>query len=523
MVKMRDRADGRRLPRPLVRFTPPLVGACLVAAAATGCGSSDDDATGTAGAVSGGSGGTPGNGGSSGAAAGSGKGGTAGKGGGASGGASGGTAGAPGGSGGAGGDAAASGSGNSGGSGATGGTGGMAGVGATGGAGGSGGSPTGCDAGDLLSALGQDHLVIGAAMADETATATPFELRYIYLSGGFPDGSAPCSRCDSGCSTAGTSCANTAGCAWWGCWQYDQDPPGVYARDFVANAESDGQIPMFTWYEILQASGASEGRGEVNAANDATFMQRYYANYRFLLEQIGQSVAIVHLEPDFWGYVEQANDDPTKVPAAVASANAVDCGDLPNDATGLGRCLVRMTHSYAPNAKVGLHASGWATNMDVLRNSDPGLNVAGEAQKLGAFLAALAPDADLVIADIDDRDAAYWEANGRDTWLDDTNQTLPSFHQLFAWATVLAETTKQPLLWWQVPVGNMDLPNQNQAWQDNCVDYLMTHLEEVAAAHGIGVAFGAGNGETTTPETDGGHLASLVSAYAATSGQSPCP
>ena len=46
--------------------------------------------------------------------------------------------------------------------------------------------------------------------------------------------------------------------------------------------------------------------------------------------------------------------------------------------------------------------------------------------------------------------------------------------------------------------------------------------DEVQAAHGIGVAFGAGDGNTTTPETDGGHLISLVKAYAA-SPRGACP
>ncbi len=380
-----------------------------------------------------------------------------------------------------------------------------------------------CAEGDLLASLGKDHLMVGASMSDESAKAAPFDLRYLYLSGGFPDGAGACQRCDSGCATNGQSCANSgSGCAWWGCWQYDQDPPGFYVRDFVAQSSARQQVPMFTWYEILQAGGSKEGADEVKKANDAAFMARYYANFKFVLDQIGSAVALVHIEPDFWGYGQQLNNDPSAVPAAVASANSVDCGAQPNTLAGMGECLIAMVHKYAPKAKVGLHASGWATGIDVIRNTDAKLDVVAEGNKLGQFLAKAGASADFIVADIDDRDAGYWESQGRDTWLDDTNRTLPNFRQLFTWAKAVSETAQKPILWWQVPVGNINLPNTKQAWKDNCVDYLMTHLDDMQGAHGIGVAFGAGDGNTTTPETDGGHLISLVKAYAA-SPRPACP
>lgn len=380
-----------------------------------------------------------------------------------------------------------------------------------------------CAEGDLLTTLGKDHFMVGASMTDESAKAAPFDLRYLYLSGGFPDGASACARCDTGCTTNGQSCANSgSGCGWWGCWQYDKDPPGFYVRDFVAKSQAQQQVPMFTWYEILQAGGSKEGAEEVKKANDAAFMARYYANFKFVLDQIGTSVALVHIEPDFWGYGQQANNDPSAVPAAVASANGTDCASLPNTLAGMGECLITMVHKYAPNAKVGLHASGWATGIDVIRNTDAKLDVIAEGNKLGQFLAKAGPSADFIVADIDDRDAGYWESQGRNTWLDDTNRTLPNFRQLFMWAKAVGDTAQKPILWWQVPVGNMNLPNTKQAWKDNCVDYLMTHILDVQAAHGFGVAFGAGDGNTTTPETDGGHLISLVKAYAA-SPRRACP
>lgn len=406
------------------------------------------------------------------------------------------------------------------------GTGGGAGAGGgagTGGGAGSGGASS-CLVGTFLASVGKTKILVGASMADDVAKSAPFDLRYLYLSGGIADGAGPCAKCDTGCTAQGTSCANSGpGCAWWGCWQYDKDPPGAYARGFVSKAKADGQIPMITYYMLLQASGVAEGSAEVTKANDAAFMARYYADWRFVTQQIGQDLAFLHIEPDFWGYAQQVNDDPTKIPAAVASANPTDCGTLPNTIAGMGECLIAMSKKYAPKAKVSLHGSGWATKFDVLLNKDPNFDVTGHAAKLGKFLAQTGPNADFVAVDAADRDAAWYESQGQNRWWDATNATLPNFQQAFVWSKALAESAQRPVLWWQLPVGNMSLPNQNEKWKDNRVDYFMTHMNEVSAAHGLGAAFGSGAGGQTNPSTDGGNLVGKVKAYAAAGGQPACP
>lgn len=441
----------------------------------------------------------------------------------ATGGSSGGGAGGASGAGGAASGGTAGGGGAGGGVGAGGTSGGGAG-GAGGASGGSGGSSTGCMAGDFLASIGKSKVLVGASMEDAIAKSAPFDLRYQYLSGGIADGAGPCAKCDTGCTAGGKSCANSGpGCAWWGCWQYDKDPPGAYVRGFVTKAKADKQIPMLTYYMLLQASGVAEGAAEVTKANDAAFMARYYADWRFVTQQVGSDLAFLHIEPDFWGYAQQVNDDATKIPAAVASANATDCGSLPNTIAGMGQCMIAMSKKYAPNAKVSLHASGWATKFDVLLNKDPSFDVVGHAAKLGKFMLAAGPNADFVTVDAADRDAAWYESQGQNRWWDATNAKLPHFKQAFAWAKALGDAAKKPVLWWQLPVGNMTLTNKTDQWKDNRVDYFMTHMNEVAAAHGIGAAFGAGMGGQTTPSTDGGNLVSKVKAYASGGGQAACP
>ena len=74
-----------------------------------------------------------------------------------------------------------------------------------------------------------------------SAKTTPIDLLYIYLSGGLFDGDSPCASCATSCTAAGHTCANSAGqggCAWWGCYQYDMDPPGEIVRTMISTAKA---------------------------------------------------------------------------------------------------------------------------------------------------------------------------------------------------------------------------------------------------------------------------------------------
>jgi hypothetical protein len=284
---------------------------------------------------------------------------------------------------------------------------------------------------------------------------------------------------------------------------------------------------MLTYYVILPASGVAEGTAEVTqAATDAAFMARYLADFRFLLRQIGTAPAIVHVEPDFWGYAQAAaraaSTGATGLSAAVASANPTDCGAQPNTVAGLGACMLAMTRSYAPNALFALHGSPWGTGFDCVSNTSPTLDVAAEARKTADFLTACAPTADLFVVDIADRDAGWRQAQGQDRWINPT-ATLPSYAQAFRWSRALADQAGRPLLWWQVPVGNTSLPDAAGAWRDNKVEYFFAHPDRVAASGAIGVAFGAGAGGMTTPESDRGYLWRCAAALESAGGQPLCP
>jgi hypothetical protein len=372
---------------------------------------------------------------------------------------------------------------------------------------------------------------VGLSGSTTAAAAAPFDLQYIYLSGGLFTSTTPCTACGSSCTTS-----------WWGC--YDS-PPGAYATMFMQSCakNSPPQIPMFTYYEILQTAEATfgtsfvEGTAEVTqAAASAPLMTRYFNDWRFLLQAIGQSQALLHIEPDFWGYVRQAGD-PTTLTAAVVTANPMDCASLPNTIAGMGQCMIKMVRTYAPKAFVGLQGSAW----NIASNSTAGVDVTTDAMQVATELAACGQNtADFVVVETSDRDAGYYQTvKSQDTWWDPTDATLPNFQQDLTWIKALTEALGTPALYWQTPLGNASQNNTANHYQDNRVDYFFggsaaqvesaaavtvpSHWSELAASHVIGVAFGAGAGDQTTPDTDGMHLISDTKSYVSAGGQALCP
>jgi len=350
--------------------------------------------------------------------------------------------------------------------------------------------------------LDDARIRIGASMEDETALAAPFDARYRYLAGWIPE-LGGCAECSDACGD------------WWGCWQDWAQPPGQYVTSFIATAEgatwqgsARPQLPFITYYTELQASGLEEGEPQVAGLDDAEFLARYLADWRRVLERVGTHRAMLHIEPDLWGYVRFVDPDPHAVPAQVTAANPTDCAGQEDSAAGLARCMIAMVRRYAPNATVGLHASPWM------------IDVEGDGAATGAFMAALgAGEGDFVVADTADRDAGYYDTLGRDTWWHDDADAM----RFLDWIRDVSEVVCRPAIVWQIPVGNMSLDNTTDHWQDTRVDWLFSHLPAVAEAHVVALLFGAGAGGMTTPETDGGNLVARTAAYREAGGTPICP
>ncbi len=375
------------------------------------------------------------------------------------------------------------------------------------------GSVAACFQAEMSSWAGSPRLLVGATTSAALAAQHGLDIRLQYIAGGLSPGAAPCTRCDS-------SCGN-----WWGCWQGSGSPPGQFARSYLAENEAGGQLTLFSYYQLLHGSGLSEGANQLAALNDSAFMRRYFADWRYLLQTIGQKKVLLHVEPDLWGYAQQQAAAPNDLAVQVQSANAEDCGALADNFAGFGDCMVRMVRKYAPNARVGMHVSAWATSMDAMQNRTASrAAVLSSAETTTRFvMASGGSGADFLTVEASDRDHGYYASLGQSRAWDERNVTLPHFEQAFAWAQRVAEAARKPLLWWQLPLGNESLPDTGGAWKDNRVDYFFAHLPEVLGTHAFGAVFSSGATGQTTPSSDQGNFFAKSDAYLAGSGVRFCP
>jgi hypothetical protein len=314
----------------------------------------------------------------------------------------------------------------------------------------------------------------------------------------------------------------------WPTWNSAPD----YAGKRIAEGKSHGVVTMLTQYAM-----AAHGDGNVaGSVGDAAYMKVYFKDYLQLLDTIAKAggPVVIHHEPDFWGYVQQAaitaGGGPEKVVAKVSALAAIgvnDCKTLPDDARGFGQCVLKLTRARAPNALIGFHASAWSTKRDCTGNTDTTLDVAAEAAKTVAFFKAIGLDgADFVATDPSDRDAGCYEvgyASGGKTicdvrsnvYWDETNTKLPNFAQASKWAKAISQGLGLPIVWWQIPLGVPSTTKGGTAdhFRDNRVHYFFSHVGELIAAGGVGMVFGGGAGGQTSTSTDGGQYSNAVKAY----------
>lgn len=287
----------------------------------------------------------------------------------------------------------------------------------------------------------------------------------------------------------------------WSSWN---DPPGEYVNVVARAAASVGAVPMYTLYMMAEL-----GDGTLDGINDVAFMTKYWRDATLLFEQLKAygKPALVHFEPDFWGYTQLAQGDPTKLPVQVQICG--DCGDLPNDVTGFGRCLVRLARNRAPKALVGFGPSTWG--------GESVETVVAYMNKIGSA------DADFTVMQTLDRDAGCFEAavdancrrSGAGWYWDETNTTSPNFREHLAEAKAYFVGIKKPLLWWQTPLG---VPSATPGgtvnhYRDNRVHYFLNHPAELVAVGGLGVVFGRGSGNGTGITTDNGQFQTAAKAY----------
>jgi hypothetical protein len=303
-----------------------------------------------------------------------------------------------------------------------------------------------------------------------------------------------------------------------GGWTTWNSPSGAYATFVMQQADSVGAVPMFTLFQF-----SADNMTDLTSLGTASYMQTYWSDAITLFKAIsafGKPV-LINVEPDFWGFAQAtANStyggDPAKMPAVVSTDPA--CAALPANATSFAPCLMKLARKYAPKAAVGFPPSSWGGT--TLASVVTFMNTMGTNQ------------GDLLIMQTVDRDAGCREqatltpataqadcVGGAGPWYwDETNQTHPNFQDNLSMAQTYHDGIGGlPIVWWQTPFGAPSASPGGSAghYRDNKVDYFLKHPTELVAVGALGIVFGAGAENQTTPSTDDGQYQTLSKQYLA--------
>jgi hypothetical protein len=358
--------------------------------------------------------------------------------------------------------------------------------------------------------LPSDRLHFGLANGPGTelnwmvATGIPWRYRYQYLAGGINTGGG----------STDPNCGANAG------WQTWNSPAGQFVTDYITASAAHSMIAVFTYYEIVQ-SNPSPGNesAELTKISTVCTMQAYWADFTVLMQKVGASggQVVVQVEPDFWGFMEHQSADPTTLPAVVASSGNPDLAGLPNTVAGMGLAFLKLRDKYAPNAILGIHASSWASGVDIATDQRSTVDPAAEADAVVAFVdkvglvgnpAGITPW-DVIFNDVADHDAGWYGALSNVHWWDRNNVVFPNFARWLAFMSRMHTDTGLPLIEWQVPVGNQYFDTMNNTdghYQDNRAEYFLAHPGQLSAAGIVAVLFGKANAGQTNYWDEKGDL-----------------
>jgi hypothetical protein len=298
----------------------------------------------------------------------------------------------------------------------------------------------------------------------------PFGFRYQYLAGGVNTGQG------------------------WSTW----NPDGTFASAYVHDSWAHGTVPVLTYYMLLQSSPAGGDEAQVDLAHlrDPQLMEAYWNDVRLLFRRVkGAKPVVVHVEPDLWGYVEQAN------------ASALGAS--------FAQQWIRLRNQLAPNVLLAYHMSGWGTKHDIVYEDPPDATVKQYAAQSAAFYRSLHARFDVAFEDFSDRDAGFYEKvqGNPNTWFKPAD-----FHRHLLYGATFVKLAGVRMAAWQIPLGNTTLDDTPGRYRDNRVEWLLgaagrAHLQAYAAAGYVGVLFGGGAANTTSASTDGGYFWSHAKAY----------
>lgn len=365
-------------------------------------------------------------------------------------------------------------------------------------------------------------------------TSAPFGLRYQYLAGGVNTGNG------------------------WATWNTNGDFVKWYVEDSVAN----GMVPVFPYYMLLQstpAAGSGEAAKDLNNLKNATTMAAYWADLKMFFQKAEAGASghpvVLHVEPDLWGYIEQAatGNDAATVQAAVASSGFADVAGYPNTAAGFAKAILHLRDLYGPHVLVAFHVSVWGTQIDLHHSQTSDAQTDQLAAKAATFYGSLGAGFDLAFVDLADRDSGFYQhqyGDGGASWWNASD--FPRYGRFIGG---FSAATGKAMVVWQIPMGNTLMRATNDTWghyADNRPEWFLDDVSggNLASWRDWGVVallFGGGAGGTTcacdangdgvtnpaasgthtraslSADDDGGYLRNRVAAYYATGGLSLVP
>ena len=283
-------------------------------------------------------------------------------------------------------------------------------------------------------------------------------------------------------------------------WQNWSSPRGQYVVDFMNSSRSNGFIPIFTYYQIVQSRPNVLAEPPLgNLRNNGT-MRAYFDDWKFLMQKIGAfgDPVIVHVEPDMWGHLQNAGSNPNNVQVSVRSSGHSDVGQFDNNASGLAKAFIHIRDNYAPNAILAYSSTHWVSADLIVQNT----NGTTQGNAVGDFYNALDADFDLMFHEYSDRDGEFYRivrGNSEKWWNPD------DFERKFDFIEAIYKKTGLRGMLWQIPIGNrfyLSMNNTEGHYQDNKVEHLLgdgsrANIERYVQYGVIGALFGDGEGRQT--------------------------
>jgi hypothetical protein len=293
----------------------------------------------------------------------------------------------------------------------------------------------------------------------------------------------------------------------WSTW----NPGGTFASMYVNESSAHHITPVFSYYMVRQSSPGKDVGDELKAdlgnLDNGSTMKALLADLKLFFQRAGAThrKAVLQLEPDLWGYVEQGSrgGDASTVPARVSAAGMPELAGLPDTAAGFAQAVKRLRDRYAPRVLLAYHVSVWGTKIDIGLLDPPPAQVRSLGHKAAAFYRSLHTRFDLSFAEFSDRDAGFKQkiyGDGGASWWN-----AGDFARNVHFLSTYSRAAHQRIVMWQIPLGNRRMRAENNTWghfQDNRVEWLLgahraRHLRAYRRAGVIAFLFGGGADGTT--------------------------